>query len=83
MTNEYSTIKARLTRDYSTLWFEYEKGRTGTYTDRVVDGKVLFLFDGYEEAKLRNKKLWLEEGEGHNIVPWHAEIPIDLLERIT
>ena len=76
-------IHARLIQDYSTLWYSYEKGRTGTHSGRVTKGKVLFLFDGYEEAKLRNKKLWLEEGEGHNIVPWHAEIPIAILEKVT
>ncbi len=78
--------RARLTADYvdPDQGFEYTKGQTGYYYNypQIAAGFVFFHFDGYEDGKAKNEKLRREKGEGYNVVPWLAEIPVSILETI-
>ncbi len=78
-------IQARLTQDFKNPdaeWITYKKGQTGVYVDRVIDGFVTFIFDGYESEKERERLLKEKHGEGSNITEFVAAIPVEILEPI-
>lgn len=88
--------RVRLTDDYSDSGqgYEYEKGQTGVsygepfFLDhgggrRSTQSYVVVHFDGYEEQKLADAEARKKDGEGPNVVPYLAEIPIAILQIIT
>ena len=84
-----------LTEDYTDTdqGYEYKKGQTGVsygkpfFRDygggRQSTGSfVVVYFDGYEDVKREDERFKREHGEGFNVVPFVAEIPIAILEVI-
>ncbi len=88
--------RVRLVEDYadSSQGYEYKKGQTGVcygepfFRDfgggRESTGSfVVVYFDGYDDVKRQDEKLKREQGEGFNVVPFLAEIPVAILEVLT
>jgi len=87
--------RVRLTENYtdSSQGYHYKKGETGVSYGKPffrylgngresIESFVIVFFDGYEDAKRKNMELKREIGEGFNVVPFLAEIPIAILEVI-
>jgi len=78
--------KIKLTSDYKDNWGNsFKAGQTGTSSMWKAKGDYTFLvtFDGYEDEKERNRLQHERTGEGFNIVPWLASVPVDLLEVVS
>lgn len=71
-------LKADFTSDECGLTFK--AGQIGTTGSMFSDALVVVEFDGYEDARRRDQELLARLGEGFNIVPWLAPVPVDLLE---
>lgn len=76
------TTRVRLTADFTDEFGQpFKAGQIGTCSG-AVGREFLVSFDGYEEAKQRDKELRATRGEGANVVPWAAIIPGSLLEAV-
>jgi len=70
-------LKENFTCEYG---FKHLKGDIGSY-NHILDGKALFNFEGgYAKERAKHKKAIAEYGEGFNIVPWCAFVPLSILE---
>lgn len=57
----------------------FRAGQKGVVKHFAEDNAVID-FDGYADQRASNAALFRKYGEGANIVPWIAEVPLTILE---